>query len=144
MARRSLFSLATGVPFGRGCLPARSTTSRVWPHLTNALILLDDLASFGNLAVVREANNGFAFAFSAIESGCHSRSFPSAQDHFSRCSKWVCFCTFPLHSPASWTSRGSPDGAPVALFSGDRCAIWEGVPARTPRPPVAGLIRRMR
>jgi hypothetical protein len=104
MARWWLFGLATGVPFGRGCLVERHDLLGAKAFL-EASNFLDYLASFGKFAVLPQLRSGFAFAL------------------------------FLIHSPASSSLRGSPDGAMVALHSGDRRAIREGVLGRAPRPP---------
>ncbi len=63
-----------------------------------ATTFLDHLASFRQFRCSGAVRNGFAFSFSS------------------------------LHSPASFSLRGSPDGAMVAPCPGDHRAIREGVP----------------
>ncbi len=108
--------------------------SRGSPSLTKPLILLDDLASFGQ---IRDQTR-------LLEWVCICTflfSYPGAEvlrealrTLLGAAQKWVCFCTVLLYSLASSASRGSPDGAMVALCPRDHCAIREGVTGRVPRP----------
>jgi hypothetical protein len=86
---------------GGGCRLPRPPRCRGFPEPP---IFLDYLASFRKFTTRTRSHSGFVFAPCSSTSR-HLRSFAEPHDHLSRCSKWVCFCTFAVHACPPGPSR---------------------------------------